>query len=269
MIGWERILILEYLYYLIIILIAIGVSFILRGFIDKFVSEDKNLEDFYKDIEENKDTYSKEEIKKRYKVEKEKAKVEFKPKFNIAVCITTIIAYLLLFIFKTDYISFGLNIFLISLLIISMFADIKACIIPDEVNFVGFIVGIAYVVFKLWSNIGEGLNLILGGISGFLIFLCIGALGYLLFKKEGMGGGDIKMMGVIGLFLGFQNVIQVFILSFLIGAIISIFLLVTRIKKRDDYIPFGPFIVIATYFTMFFPAWYVYNQIYRFLMYNL
>lgn len=42
-------------------------------------------------------------------------------------------------------------------------------------------------------------------------------------------------------------------MSFLIGAIISIFLLVTRIKRIDEYIPFGPFIVVASFISMFVP----------------
>ena len=75
-------------------------------------------------------------------------------------------------------------------------------------------------------------------------------------------------MAVIGLFMGWKNIIQIFVLSFFIAAIISIFLLITRIKKRTDYIPFGPFIVIATFITMFVPAMYTYNQIYRYYLYK-
>ena len=71
---------------------------------------------------------------------------------------------------------------------------------------------------------------------------------------EEKSGGDIKLMGVIGLYVGFFNNIQVFILSFFIAAIISIALLASKKKNSDDYIPFGPFIVLAAYLTMLFPA---------------
>ena len=135
-----------------------------------------------------------------------------------------------------------------------MFADIRGYIIPNEVNFFGFIVGIILAFIKTSFNISLGLDSILGMLVGFFIFLTIAGLSILLFKREGMGGGDIKLMGVIGLYLGLFNNIQVFILSFLIAAVISIFLLVTKIKQGDDYIPFGPFIVLAAYLTMLFPA---------------
>lgn len=60
-------------------------------------------------------------------------------------------------------------------------------------------------------------------------------------------------MGALGLYFGFVNIIIVAIISFLVGAILSIILLITRIKKSDEYIPFGPFIVIGTFITMFVP----------------
>ena len=77
-----------------------------------------------------------------------------------------------------------------------------------------------------------------------------------------MGFGDVKLMGALGLLFGFQNIIAIAVMSFLIGAILSIFLLVTKIKKIDEYIPFGPFIVIATFISIYVP----FEQIKAFLM---
>ena len=91
-------------------------------------------------------------------------------------------------------------------------------------------------------------------IAGGGIFLLIALFSLLVYRKVGMGMGDVKLMAVLGLFFGFANIVQVFVFSFFIGAIISIFLLITKIKKSDDYIPFGPFIVIASFITMFLPA---------------
>ncbi len=68
-----------------------------------------------------------------------------------------------------------------------------------------------------------------------------------------MGLGDVKLMGMLGLFFGVGNIIQIFIFSFAMGAIVSIFLLITKMKKADDYIAFGPFIVISAIVTMFLP----------------
>ena len=69
-----------------------------------------------------------------------------------------------------------------------------------------------------------------------------------------MGFGDVKMMGAMGLFFGMYNMIAISVISFLLGAVISVILLVTKIKKTDEYIPFGPFIVIATFVTIFIPT---------------
>ena len=68
-----------------------------------------------------------------------------------------------------------------------------------------------------------------------------------------MGLGDVKMMGALGLYFGVVNIIIISLLSFLIGAILSILLLATKIKKTDEYIPFGPFIVIGTLISIFVP----------------
>ena len=68
-----------------------------------------------------------------------------------------------------------------------------------------------------------------------------------------MGFGDVKLMGALGLYFGLSNIIVVTLLSFLIGAILSVILLATKIKKMDEYIPFGPFIVIGSFISIFVP----------------
>ena len=66
-----------------------------------------------------------------------------------------------------------------------------------------------------------------------------------------MGFGDVKLMGALGLLLGWKGILMVSVLSFLIAAIISLPILI--IKRKNDYIPFGPFIVIATFVVIFTP----------------
>ncbi len=68
-----------------------------------------------------------------------------------------------------------------------------------------------------------------------------------------MGFGDVKLMGAMGLFFGWTNIIAVSVIAFLLGAIISIILIVSKIKKTNEYIPFGPFIVLAAFVVMFVP----------------
>jgi len=60
-------------------------------------------------------------------------------------------------------------------------------------------------------------------------------------------------MGALGIYFGLSNIIIITLISFLIGAILSIILLVTKIKKTNEYIPFGPFIVIGAFISMVVP----------------
>ena len=68
-----------------------------------------------------------------------------------------------------------------------------------------------------------------------------------------MGFGDVKLMAGLGLFFGLANIVLVTLVSFLLGAIISIILLITKVRKTNEYIPFGPFIVLGCFVVMFVP----------------
>ena len=69
-----------------------------------------------------------------------------------------------------------------------------------------------------------------------------------------MGFGDVKLMCGLGMVFGALNIINISIMSFLIGAIVSIFLLATKIRKTSEYIPFGPFIVFACFIAIIVPT---------------
>ena len=111
--------------------------------------------------------------------------------------------------------------------------------------------------------------MLLGMIVGGGIFLIITLVGGLIAGKEAMGFGDVKLMGAMGLFFGFRNMIVIAILSFLIGAILSIILLVSKIKKSNEYIPFGPFIVIATFIVIFIPYEMITTMLFNFFTLGL
>lgn len=185
------------------------------------------------------------------KIFDKKIKEDFKFEPKIAL-ITSLTLIALLFFFGISE-KFFIYSFLSIILIMDMFIDIKAQIIPNMLNMLGFIVGIVYVYFKLVTDINTGLDLLFGMFVGGGIFLLIALFALVAYRKEGMGLGDVKLMGMLGLFFGVKNIFQIFILSFIVGAIISIILLLFKIKKVDEYIAFGPFIVIATVVTMFIP----------------
>ena len=86
---------------------------------------------------------------------------------------------------------------------------------------------------------------LLGGIVYFLVLLVIA-----LIARGGFGFGDVKLAAFLGLYsayLGWGQLAVALILPFIVGGVVSIFLLVTRIRGRKDAIPFGPYMVAGAY----------------------
>lgn len=139
-------------------------------------------------------------------------------------------------------------------MLLSVFViDFKLQIIPNRLNLTIFELGFIFAFLYGLSNVAITINMLLGMLAGGGIFLLITLLGGLFYGKEAMGFGDVKLMGALGLFFGLSNIIIITLLSFLIGAILSIVLLVIKVKKTDEYIPFGPFIVLATFISIYVP----------------
>ena len=95
-------------------------------------------------------------------------------------------------------------------------------------NYGAELLTVSYAEMALGSIIGGGLLLIIAIVS-----------------NGGMGGGDVKLATVLGLWLGWQYNITLLLLSFILGGIICSLLLLLKIRSRKDYIPFGPFITLA------------------------
>ena len=184
-------------------------------------------------------------------------KINFKPSY-ILMLLTAVIYVTLVYVYgiqdtliaNLDLIKF---IILTPMLLSAFVIDYKLQIIPNRLNLTIFEVGIIFAFLYGLSNMAITINMLLGMVAGGGIFLLITLLGGLFYGKEAMGFGDVKLMGALGLFFGLSNIIVITLVSFLIGAILSIILLVTKIKKSDEYIPFGPFIVIATFLSMYVP----------------
>ena len=124
---------------------------------------------------------------------------------------------------------------------------------PNRLNLLIFEIGLVFLFIYGFININISLNLLLGMLAGGGIFLIITLIGGLIAGKEAMGMGDVKLMGALGLFFGLQNIVVISVLAFLIGAIVSIVIMIIKRKGTDTYIPFGPFIVIASVITIFVP----------------
>ena len=182
---------------------------------------------------------------------------EFKP--NYILMFVTAAIYVALLYFYGIKNTFIANLDLIKYLILTpmllsaFVIDYKLQIIPNRLNLTMFEIGLVIAFLYGLSDVAITINMALGMLAGGGIFLLITLIGGAIYGKEAMGFGDVKLMGALGLYFGLSNIIAITLVSFLIGAILSIVLLATKIKKMDEYIPFGPFIVLGTFISIFVP----------------
>ena len=184
-------------------------------------------------------------------------KMNFKPNYILMFLISAIYVTLIYrfgiketLIANLDLIKF---LILTPMLLSAFVIDYKLQIIPNRLNLTIFEIGIIFAFLYGLSDVAITIKMLIGMLIGGGIFLFITLICGLIYGKEAMGFGDVKLMGALGLFFGQYNIIAVTLVSFLIGAILSIILLVSKIKKSDEYIPFGPFIVIASFISMYVP----------------
>ena len=147
----------------------------------------------------------------------------------------------------------------IALLIPVALIDYDHTIIPDRLNVGIFLSALSYLLLEIYfghAAFKDLLNplygMLLGG--GFFLFIAV-------VTKGAMGGGDIKLMAALGFLFGTVNTLLLMFLSFILGGFLSSLLLLLKIKKRKDYIPFGPFICIAALVVIFYGepilSWYL------------
>jgi leader peptidase (prepilin peptidase)/N-methyltransferase len=124
--------------------------------------------------------------------------------------------------------------FLATLLLIVSFIDLSHKIVPDVITLPGMLAGL--FASSALTSIGL-VNAIIGLCLGGGLFLLIALL-----RPGGMGGGDIKLIAMIGAFLGWQAVLVTILLGALFGALVGMSLIVLKKKGRKDPVPFGPFL---------------------------
>lgn len=136
-------------------------------------------------------------------------------------------------------------------------ADAKYQILPDEMIISSIFGAIAYIVATNQSLLMHFLAASFGFLLFFMIY--IGAKKFL--KKEGMGFGDVKFAFVLGLFLGFYNLIIALYVAFLTGAIVSTILILGQKKRLGQQIAFGPFLILGGITAFFYgshiSSWYM------------
>jgi leader peptidase (prepilin peptidase)/N-methyltransferase len=143
-----------------------------------------------------------------------------------------------------------------SAMIVITFIDLDFQIIPDSITLPGIVVGsIAGSLllpdpFDRLSLLGFRESLI-GLLSGGLVFFLIAEVSYRILRQEAMGGGDIKLMAMVGAFLGWKSVLLTTFAGSLLGSLIGIFFMVFKGTGRKTKIPFGPFLALGALISLF------------------
>ena len=148
--------------------------------------------------------------------------------------------------FSISYVVFGFSfeclysIVFLSMLIIIIISDYQTMIIPDSI-LLFFSLILAFIKYFMNGLESVGISL-LHALAAFIFMLLLKLLGDFLFKKESMGGGDIKLLAVFGFVLGFPlSLVSVFLSAFIA---LPISLILLKVNKSHE-IPFGPFLAIA------------------------
>jgi leader peptidase (prepilin peptidase)/N-methyltransferase len=156
----------------------------------------------------------------------------------------------LLLIMKFDLsLSYLIYFGFVAALIVITVIDLYHQIIPDVISLPGIGVGLlASLVIPQITFLNSLIGILLGGGSLFLV----ATVYQWLFKREGMGGGDVKLLAMIGAFLGWKAVILTILLSSLIGSITGMIMMVLKGKDFKYAIPFGPFLSFGAVIALFY-----------------
>jgi leader peptidase (prepilin peptidase) / N-methyltransferase len=131
-------------------------------------------------------------------------------------------------------------------LIVLFMIDLEHQLLPNRITLPGIAVGFA---FSLVTPVGP-VNSLLGILLGGGVLYAIAAGYYLLRKEEGIGMGDVKMLAMVGAFLGWKAVLLTLVLSSFAGAVIGVLIMVWHRGNLRYALPFGTFLAVGTLISM-------------------
>ena len=141
-------------------------------------------------------------------------------------------------------------------LTLGTFVDFEHMIIPNRVTLGGIAIGLilSLLVPSMHGQECAWMGLLfslIGAVAGWGLLWGVATLGTIAFKKEAMGFGDVKLLGAIGAFLGWQGVLFTVIISSLLGATVGITLMLVGGRKLQSRIPYGPYLSLAAMIWIF------------------
>jgi len=173
----------------------------------------------------------------------------------------TALSSLFLFMKFGPSLSYIIYFALVAALIVITVIDLYHQIIPDVISLPGIGLGlVSSLIIPQITFLNSLIGILLGGGSLFLV----ATFYQWLFKKEGMGGGDVKLLAMIGAFLGWKAVFLTIFLSSLIGSIAGMMIMILKGKDFKYAIPFGPFLSLGAVIALFYQneiiSWYLQSK---------
>ena len=146
---------------------------------------------------------------------------------------------------------------LISSLLVVSIVDFRKMIIPDEVTVSGILAGWFFALMfpQIFGELSHRMALgesVLGMITGGSLIWLTTFIGDRVFKRESMGGGDLKLMAMIGAFMGVQGAVLTFFVAPFLALPSG---LIQKLVRKAGTLPYGPFLAMAAIFNVFFSDW--------------
>ena len=169
-------------------------------------------------------------------------------------------AYVYLWLTNDHPVTLVLHLIYAAIFALILVTDLERRLILNVVTYPAIVLAFVASFFApgitWWSSL-------IGGVVGFGFFLAAALVGNRLFGSGALGGGDVMLAAFVGLAVGWPLVIEALLLSLILGALISLVLLATRIRRLSDHIPYGPFIVAGAIITLLWgyaiAEWYLYR----------
>jgi len=136
-------------------------------------------------------------------------------------------------------------------LVILFTTDYKEYIIPNSITYPLAIIGLSLSTLELNPLGTLAIDSLLGGVISGSLFFTVSKIYLYLRKREGLGLGDVKMISMIGFWLGIESVIFIIIISSVLGIFVGLILVASNKINTKDYLPYGCFISIATLILIF------------------
>ncbi len=170
------------------------------------------------------------------------------PQYPIVELVTGLLFLISFQLYGPSYRMIMVDVF-ISMLIVVTIVDFRHFLIPDLVTIPGMILGLAFsLVSPVVSPLDAVIGLLVGGVSLYLLAI----VGDFVFKKESLGGGDIKLAAMLGAWLGWQSIIIIFFGAAFLGLIFAVIQMARSSETRKTrLIPFGPFLSMAAVIALF------------------